>query len=135
MQAGLSLCWLHITHCWKSHATAHFMINLHGSMGPGWNRTRDPWICSQTHICSQTNCATRPGVNDSVISPFSGTCLAVDASLTADPGVARSIPARSRTFMEIDYEITSTVILLPSVESFKKDCCQLSAKVCGRSTG
>ena len=32
----------------------YFMINLHESMGPGWDQTRDPWICSQTHICSQT---------------------------------------------------------------------------------
>ena len=62
------------------------------------------------------------------------TCLATDASLTADPGVASSIPARSYTFVEIDYEIISTVILLPSAESFKKDCCQLQAKVCARST-
>ena len=31
------------------------------------------------------------------------TCLATDACLTADPGVASSIPARSHTFMEIDY--------------------------------
>ena len=62
-------------------------------------------------------------------------CLATDASLTADPGVASSIPARSHTFMEIDHEIISTVILLPSAESFKKGCCQLQAKVCARSTG
>ena len=40
------------------------------------------------------------------------TCLATDAYLTADPGVASSISARSHTFMEIDHEITSTVILL-----------------------
>ena len=63
------------------------------------------------------------------------TCLATDASLTADPGVASSIPARSHTFVEIDREIISTVILLPSAESFKKGCCQLQAKVCARSTG
>ena len=63
------------------------------------------------------------------------TCLATDASLTADPGVASSIPARSHTFVEIDPEIISTVILLPSAESFKKGCCQLQAKVCARSTG
>ena len=63
------------------------------------------------------------------------TCLATDASLTADPGVASSIPARSHTFVEIDHEIISTVILLPSAESFKKGCCQLQAKVCARSTG
>ena len=58
------------------------------------------------------------------------TCLATDASLTADPGVARSIPARSHTFVEIDHEMISTVILLPSADSFKKGCCQLQAKVC-----
>ena len=62
------------------------------------------------------------------------TCLATDASLTADPGVASSIPARSPTFVEIDHEIISTVILLPSAESFKKGCCQLQVKVCARST-
>ena len=63
------------------------------------------------------------------------TCLETDASLTADPGVASSIPAWSHTFVEIDHEIISTVILLPSAESFKKGCCQLQAKVCARSTG
>ena len=63
------------------------------------------------------------------------TCLATDASLTADPGVASSIPARSHTFVEIDHEIISTVILLPSAESFKKGCCQLQAKVCAQNTG
>ena len=63
------------------------------------------------------------------------TCLTTNESLTADPGVASSIPARSHTFVEIDYELISTVILLPSPESFKKDCCQLQAKVCARSTG
>ena len=31
--------------------------------------------------------------------------------------------------VEIDHEIISTVILLRSAESFKKDCCQLQAKV------
>ena len=36
---------------------------------------------------------------------------------------------------EIDHKIISTVILLPSAESFKKGCCQLQAIVCARSTG
>ena len=63
------------------------------------------------------------------------TCLATDASLTADPGVASSILAQPHTFMESDHEIISTVILLPSAESFKKGCCQLQAKVCEQSTG
>ena len=35
------------------------------------------------------------------------TCLATDASLTADPGVASLILARSYTFVEIDHEIIS----------------------------
>ena len=46
-----------------------------------------------------------------------------------------SISAWSHTFMEIDHEIISTVILLPSAESFKKGCCQLQTKVCARSAG
>ena len=49
------------------------------------------------------------------------TCLATDASLTTDLGVASSILAQSHTFVEIDYEIITTVILLPSTESFKKE--------------
>ena len=48
------------------------------------------------------------------------TCLATDARLTADPGVASSIPAPSHTFVEIDHEIISMVILLPSADPFKK---------------
>ena len=63
------------------------------------------------------------------------TCLATDACLTADPGVASSIPARYHTFVEIDHEIISTVILLPSADLFNKGCCQLQAKVCAQITG
>ena len=63
------------------------------------------------------------------------TCLATDVCLTAIPGVASSIPAWSHTFVEIDHEIISLVILLPSADSFKKGCCQLQAKVCARITG
>ena len=63
------------------------------------------------------------------------TCLATDACLTADPRVASLILVRSHTFVEIDHEIISTVILLPSADLFKKGCCQLQAKVCARITG
>ena len=62
-------------------------------------------------------------------------CLATDANLIADRGVAKSIPPWSHTFVEIDHEIISTVILVPFAESFKKGCCQLQAKACARSTG
>ena len=65
----------------------------------------------------------------------SATCLATDACLTAETEVASLILAWSHTFVEIDREIISTVILLPSAKSFKKGCCQLQAKVCARSTG
>ena len=63
------------------------------------------------------------------------TCLATDACLTAIPGVASSIPARSHTFVKIAHEIISTVILLSSADSFKTVFCQLQAKVCARITG
>ena len=82
-----------------------------------------------SEICLHSKISTPGRVAQSV------TCLATDASLTADPGVASSIPARSHTFVEIDHEIFSMVILLPSAVSFKKGCCQLQAKVCARSTG
>ena len=46
------------------------------------------------------------------------TCLATGAGLTADPGVASSIPARSHTFVGIDHEIISTsVSSLPLIQS------------------
>ena len=53
----------------------------------------------------------------------------------SDIGVTCSIPARSHTLVEIDPEIISTVILLPSADSFKKGCCQLQVKVCVQSAG
>ena len=63
------------------------------------------------------------------------TCLTTDAWLTADLGVVSLIPVRSHTFVEIDHEMMiSTVILLPSADSFKKGCFQLQAKVCARIT-
>ena len=63
------------------------------------------------------------------------TCLATDVCLTADPGVASSIPVLSHTFVEIDHEIISSVILIPSADSFKKGCCQLQANICAGITG
>ena len=63
-----------------------------------------------------------------IIVAQSVTCLAIDASLTADRGVTSSIPAWSHTFVEIDHEIISTVILLLSAESFKTGCCLLQRK-------
>ena len=45
------------------------------------------------------------------------TCLATDACLTADQGVASLIPVRPHTFVEIDHEMISTVILLLLIHS------------------
>ena len=45
------------------------------------------------------------------------TCLSADTCLTADPGVTSTILARSHTLVEIDHEIISTAILLPSADS------------------
>ena len=56
-------------------------------------------------------------------------------SQTADPGVESSIPAQSHTFVEIDHEIISMVILFPSADTFKNGCCHLQAKVCARRSG
>ena len=44
-------------------------------------------------------------------------CLTADACLTADSGVVSWIPVWSHTFVEIDHEVSSTVILLPSADS------------------
>ena len=45
-------------------------------------------------------------------------------------------PGPVHTFVEIfDHEMISTVILLPSADSFKKGCCKLQAKVSARITG
>ena len=85
------------------------------------------WAC-QTERCHTLS-------NKTSLVAQSVKCLATDACLTAVPGVASSIPARSHTFVEIDHEIISTVILLPSADSFKKGCCQLQAKVCAHITG
>ena len=93
-------------------------IYLYVSDQSGYSGSKFPWVSQLPGRVAQ-----------------SVTCLATDACLTADPGVASSIPARSHTFVEIDHEIISTVILLPSADSFKKGCCQLQAKVCAQITG
>ena len=45
------------------------------------------------------------------------TYLTADTCLTADLWVGSSIPAKSHTFVEIDHEIISMAILLPSADS------------------
>ena len=62
------------------------------------------------------------------------TCLATDACLTSDPEVVIWIPTRSHTYVDIDHEIMSMVIL-SLAEAFKKGCCQFQLKLCAQSTG
>ena len=95
-----------------------------------------PWFCllEQSDLCFNIVSSDLPIQTQGRVAQ-SVTCLATDACLTADPGVVSSIPAWSHTFVEIDHEIISTVILLPSADSFNKGCCQLQAKVCAQITG
>ena len=59
--------------------------------------------CWKSHVTAQIFLNTGPRVQ-------SVTCLATDTCLTADPG----FPSLITAFMEIDREIISTVISLPS---------------------
>ena len=107
-------------------------IRLNSARGPGlYHRSRP---LSFLHLPSIPSSQWLLSISPGCLAQ-SVTCLATDACLTADPGVASSIPARYHTFMEIDHEIISTVILLPSADLFKKGCCQLQAKVCAQITG
>ena len=44
-------------------------------------------------------------------------CLTADMCLTSDPWVLSLIPTRAHSFVEIDHEMISTAILLPSADS------------------
>ena len=65
---------------------------------------------------------------------LSVTYLTADASLTADPAVSCSIPALYHTFVEIDHEIISTVILLPFSDS-RRVVLSKRKPICTPSTG
>ena len=115
---------------------AYGKINIPAIPWPSGDVVANVWCITDTYrpysifLAQPLSRERRPGrVAQSV------TCLATDACLTADPGVASLIPVRSHTFVEIDHEMISMVILLPSADSFKKGCCQLQAKVCARITG
>ena len=111
-----------MSHCWKFKSILSTLLLYFFPGNAVWFYVCCIYSCVLqariVHVSKQPGCVAQ-----------SVTCLATDASLTADPGVASSIPALSHIFVEIDHEIISTVILLPSAESFKKGCCQLQAKV------
>ena len=66
---------------------------------------------------------------DHPIGPSSAVCKVSGHRCVSDcrSRVRKLIPAR--TLVEIDHEIISMVILLPSADAFKKGCCQLQVKV------
>ena len=75
------------------------------------------------HVFESDNIMILPYIHNIIIGIISrcyqnlyisgpGSLVQWVASLTADSGVARLIPARSHTFVEIDHEIISMVILL-----------------------
>ena len=43
-------------------------MNLHESMVPGRDRTRDPWICSQTRIYGQSRYRLRYAARFSILA-------------------------------------------------------------------
>ena len=69
--------------------------------------------CANAQILPEPSLIVHKYITGHVVQ--SVTCL------TADPGVASSIPAWSHTFAEIDHEIISTVILLPSADTRRVD--------------
>ena len=57
------------------------MINLHESMGPGRDRTRHPWNCSQTRICSQTRYRLRYAAR--FLPPYIPRNITLDLGVTS----------------------------------------------------
>ena len=91
----------------------------------GFLATRPNFVSNQ--ICT-ISCVTM--ISRHPVHPFtlgriaqSVTCLATDACLTADQGVASSIPVRPHTFVEIDHEMILLLLLIHSrrvVVSYKR---------------
>ena len=69
------------------------------------------------NIINRPPCRNRYGQSVMGRVAQSVTCLTADKCPTADPGVMSLTQAWSHTFMEIDHEIISTAILLPSADS------------------
>ena len=67
-------------------------------------------IISKRHKIKSLSLEKNPGLSSAVSK-------ASNNSLTADPGVASSIPTLSHTFAEIDHEIIFTAFLLQSADS------------------
>ena len=54
-QAGMSLCWLHIPHCWKSHVAAHIIYSRFSKIVKTSCMLKWPKQTKQTQICLLQN--------------------------------------------------------------------------------
>ena len=68
------------------------------------------------------------------LTATSAASIHIVSLLSLSNSLNAPILGRSHTFVEVDNEILSTVILIPSSDLFMNDCCQLQAKVYARST-
>ena len=137
----------------------YFMINLHESMWPGWDRTRDPWICSQTCICSQTpgSAVRHAFVARHVTDPSPVTYFRGDWSwnnfyshfptfrwiIQEGHLLGKAWPLGSRLWcltvsLSLSHRYPWSGVVLDCIDSWSLHpyllCCQLQEKVCARST-
>ena len=75
--------------------------------------------CAITHPRPNVNWHHKAGLKSEVDIYIPDRVAQSVICLTADPGVVSLMSARSYTFVEIDHEIISTAILLPSAVSRK----------------
>ena len=64
-------------------------------MGPGRDRTRDPWICSQTRICCQTRYRLRYAAR------YSSSSSSSSSSIRWDGGGAATTAAVAAVVVEV----------------------------------
>ena len=97
---------------------------------PKWSRIQESFLPWPIWCAEQQQQQTGPHTAVSNVSGYRSVCVSDCNSRGRefDPG---PVPY----FVEIVHEVISTVILLPSADSFKKGCCQLQAKVCAQITG
>ena len=83
-------------------------VNMALAIREGSDQPVHPWQSGQSRCFSHMHCRKAEESSDYLLGPVAESV----ASLIADPGVVRSIPAQSHTLVKIDHEMISTVILL-----------------------
>ena len=79
----------------------YFMINLHESMGPGRDRTRDPWFCSQTRICCQTRYRLRYAARCRIILRCKQNQMMHIAEIVCIPPVYQGLAVRQSEVLQL----------------------------------